>query len=677
MSGQAITVQGWTAQIEIYVADNSGTPKKMFIPVLLDDITWTSEWSCNPSTMTFTVLKDGVINFGLGSKAVLKLNGKTVWSGYVMYKHRTSDVKIECTAYDQMRYLKNPVSKSLDEITTEDAVKDILEDFEMTLEEIDVIKENKIYKYVADNKEGLEVLEDICAEHANSVSESIIVFDNAGKLALKRLGRMRVTSQFFTAGEMKDWDYTSSIENSYNSIVIDVLQSDGESHVSFVTEEDEDSINRWGLLRFVDKSNEPLTTIKNKAHNLLQILNRESRTLELKDCVGNPEVRGGSLIAVKLNLGDMLLYSWMVVKEITHKFGQSGYTMDITAENQNLGFTEAMSPEGQFTVTKSTTSGSSGGGSTSSGGTGTYEERMWNMLRADGFSAAAAAGVLANSWAESGVEPTKHQIGGNAYGLFQWDDRKQKLISWCQSNGKDYTSFEGQMDYFFYEFYGGDSTWIGYVAYYGGTDGFKNLADWSTATKAFLYGFERPGVPRLQERLNKAQEYYNKWKNYTTIPVTNNSAGSGGGDGMYTGSMTWPLANGAGGVSSGYGWRTYWNGYRYVSEFHMGTDIACPDGTPVVAADGGTVIAAGDGVEHWSYGVSVLIKHSDSLYTRYAHLQRGSLLVSVGSKVSKGQQIARSNSTGNITGPHLHFEVRTRPDMQSDSCLNPNDYIHR
>lgn len=665
------------ARIELYTVDGTGTPQTMFVPVLLDDISWTSEWACTPSKMTFTVLKEGALNFGMGTKAVLKINDEIIWTGYVMYKHRTSDVKIDCTAYDQLRYLKLKMWKSFEDVQCcSDPIKEILEDYELPIGEFDELDQVTQGDLVFDGKEALEVIDELMQKHSSS-RENLVFFDKAGEICLKKLDNMRVTNQFFTAGEMEDWDYTSSIEESYNSIMVDVLEADGETHDRFITVEDEGNINRWGLLRYVAQSNEDPESIETRAKWLLEVLNREVRTLKLQKVLGNPGIRGGSLIAVKLNLGDMLLYSWMVVREVTHTLGQDGYTMDITVTNEHLGFGDPQSPEGTFTVTKPTTTESasgSSGGTAGSGGTGTYEERMWNMLRAEGFSAEATAGVLANAWAESGVEPTKNQVGGNAYGLFQWDDRKQKLINWCQSNGKDYTSFEGQMAYMLWEFYGGDTTWVAYAnANCAGVTGFKNLVSHYTATVVFLRGFERAGVERLSERTAKAKEYYDKWGSYETIPGTGGSAG----DGTATGTFTWPLANGAGGTSSGYGWRSYWNGRQWVSEFHMGTDIAVANGTPVLAADGGTVLAAGDSVEHWSYGVSVLIQHSAQLFTRYAHMQRGSLMVKAGDKVSKGQQIGLSNNTGTSTGPHLHFEVRTRADMRTESCLNPNDYIHR
>ena len=662
---EIITGDHTRAYIELYTVDGTGTPQKMFKPVLLDNISWYSEWACTPSKMTFTVLKDGVINFGMGTKAVLKINDDVEWSGYVMHKHRTKDVKIECTAYDNLRYLKVKLYQSFENVqNAADPVKKILDMLELPVGEIDELKQATQGDVVFDGKEALEVIEELIGSHAALSLENLVFFDKAGKIYLKKLDNMRVTNQFFTAGEMEDWDYTTSIEDSYNSIMIDVLQSDGETHDRFVTVEDEGNINRWGLLRYVAQSNEEIEAIESKAKVLLELLNREVRTLKLTKVVGNPQIRGGSMIAVKLNLGDMLLYSWMVVKEVTHTIGQDGYWMDMTVTNENLGFADPVSPDGVFTVTKPTSDTS---GVTGVGGTGTYEERMYNTLRANGFSAQSACGVLANAWAESGVEPTKQQIGGNAYGLFQWDDRKTKLMSWCQSGGYDYTSFEGQMAYFFYEFNGGDSTWISYAnANCAGTSGFKNLISLESATTIFLRGFERAGVERLQERINKAHEYYDKWGQYTTIPGT---SGSANGDGKYTGRMGWPFAGGGGTITQNFSW----NG----KSGHLGMDISTRSGTgagsPVLAVDGGTVASAGWAVSHSSYGNEVNIKHKDGLYTRYAHLS--AINVSAGQSVSKGQQIGVEGNTGNSYGTHLHLEVHA--GIPNGQRYDPAGYLHR
>ncbi|CAL9493716.1 hypothetical protein SUDANB105_03272 [Streptomyces sp. enrichment culture] len=103
------------------------------------------------------------------------------------------------------------------------------------------------------------------------------------------------------------------------------------------------------------------------------------------------------------------------------------------------------------------------------------------------------------------------------------------------------------------------------------------------------------------------------------------------------------------------------NGARWQST-HSGQDFAVPVGTKVVAAHGGTVVkaggnGAGDGP---AYGNAVVIKHGNGSYSQYAHLSK--VNVRIGQVVAAGQQIALSGNTGNSSGPHLHFEIRTTPN---------------
>lgn len=109
-------------------------------------------------------------------------------------------------------------------------------------------------------------------------------------------------------------------------------------------------------------------------------------------------------------------------------------------------------------------------------------------------------------------------------------------------------------------------------------------------------------------------------------------------------------------------------GSRWSSGKHSGIDFAAPSGTSVRAAGAGTVSIAGWG---GAYGNNIVIRHRSGDYTQYAHLS--AMDVRVGQKVKPGQRIGRVGSTGNSTGPHLHFEARTTPYYGSD--VNPVNYL--
>lgn len=102
------------------------------------------------------------------------------------------------------------------------------------------------------------------------------------------------------------------------------------------------------------------------------------------------------------------------------------------------------------------------------------------------------------------------------------------------------------------------------------------------------------------------------------------------------------------------------------SSAHTGLDIATSAGTPISAAASGTVTFSG-----WkgSYGYMIVITHSDGVQTYYAHCSK--LYASAGQTVSQGQTIAAVGSTGNSTGPHLHFETRV-----NGIAYNPQNYLY-
>jgi len=149
------------------------------------------------------------------------------------------------------------------------------------------------------------------------------------------------------------------------------------------------------------------------------------------------------------------------------------------------------------------------------------------------------------------------------------------------------------------------------------------------------------------------------------------SSSSSGTTSSYSGTVTttysggklgWPCPSSSR-ITSQYGYRILFG----VRDFHTGIDIGATMGSNIVAAESGTVILAAYG---WNggYGNYIIINHGNGVTTRYAHAS--ALYVSAGQSVAKGQVIAAVGTTGNSTGPHLHFEVRINGAHQ-----NPLNYL--
>lgn len=178
------------------------------------------------------------------------------------------------------------------------------------------------------------------------------------------------------------------------------------------------------------------------------------------------------------------------------------------------------------------------------------------------------------------------------------------------------------------------------------------------------------------EELKKQQEAANSQKNNNS----NNSSNSNSEKNNNSGSFTTPTGSGyfmkpvsGGSIST--------NGYYSSGKFHGAIDYAISSGSPVYAAAAGVVMITDNLTS--SYGTYVVIRHANGMQSYYGHGTRGSICVSPGQIVKKGQQIMLSGSTGNSSGPHLHFELRTAPYSYrysataygQDSRVNPLNYM--
>ena len=141
------------------------------------------------------------------------------------------------------------------------------------------------------------------------------------------------------------------------------------------------------------------------------------------------------------------------------------------------------------------------------------------------------------------------------------------------------------------------------------------------------------------------------------IPVSQRSGALSNRTQQQNGDLWWPLGKGR--IVSTFGPR---NG-----SFHDGIDISSPEGTPVYAAHSGVVVYAGNKLS--GYGNLIVLRHASGLTTVYAHNSK--MFVSTGDKIHCGENISLVGSTGHSSGPHLHFEVRTRDRKDRYVAVDP------
>lgn len=301
---------------------------KVYLPSLEGDVKLERSRQGAPSKLTFTVLKDGVLNFQEGNPVTLRVNGQPVFAGFVFSKSRNDNVKIKVTAYDQIRYLKNKDTLSYANLTYAKLLKRVATDYHL---KVGAVADTK-YKIPARIEEGtlIDILQTASDLTVVNTGALFVLYDDFGKLTLKPLKDMilNVVVDEETAG---GYDYTSSIDkDTYDRIKLAIDNDETGQRETHVLNEPGNQA-KWGVLQYYEKldGDSSAALLTQRAKTLLKYYNKKHRTLTIKKAFGDPRVRGGSLLVVRLGLGDISVQNYMCVEKVTHTWAAGVHTMDL------------------------------------------------------------------------------------------------------------------------------------------------------------------------------------------------------------------------------------------------------------------------------------------------------------------------------------------------------------
>jgi len=299
----------------------------IYIPVVPDGATWTTNRKSSPGKLTFTVIKDDVINFTEGNQVRLTINDKNLFLGYIFSQKRDKKQQIDVTAYDQLRYLCNKDTRVYYNKTASDVIKKIASDFDLELGTIEQT-EYKIAFRSEDNTSLLDIIYNALDLELKNKKKRYVLYDDFGKLVLKSQDSMKIDLLIDeTAGE--NFDYTSSIdEKTYNTIKL-TAQNDKSHKREIYMAKDINNIDKWGVLQLSDTYQDGENG-QAKADALLNLNNVKTRRLKITNALGDVRVRAGCGVYVKLALGDVSVNTYMLVEQCVHKFNESEHWMDLT-----------------------------------------------------------------------------------------------------------------------------------------------------------------------------------------------------------------------------------------------------------------------------------------------------------------------------------------------------------
>ena len=180
---------------------------------------------------------------------------------------------------------------------------------------------------VEDNHTLFDIIQNALDETLKATSQMYVLYDDVGKLTLKNIGSMKLGLLIDeeTAG---DFDYKSSIASqTYDKVKLCYENQDTGQREIFVAQ-DSANINQWGVLQYYEKL-DSTTNAKAMADALLGLYNTKTRTLKLKDVLGDCRVRAGTLLVVMLGLGDINLSNYLMVEQVKHSFSNEQHLMDL------------------------------------------------------------------------------------------------------------------------------------------------------------------------------------------------------------------------------------------------------------------------------------------------------------------------------------------------------------
>ena len=312
--------------------------KTVAFPAVTEGIKWTTCRRGTAGRLDFTIIACPHEHFSEGMPVRLYIKEKPVFFGFIFTKKRTKERLITITAYDQLRYLKNKDTYVYENKTASELLQMISADFSLQTGEI----QNTAYKIpsrIEENTTLFDMLENALDLTTQNTGKIFVLYDDFGRLTLKNISSMYVKKEnnylLIDEESGENFEYSSSIDSdTYNQIKLTYDNENTGKREVYIAK-DGGNINSWGILQYYDTLKEGENG-QAKANALLNLYNAKTRRLKITKAFGDCNVRAGSLIAVRLNLGDITVNNFMLVEKAVHTFKLDEHFMDLTLKGGEI-----------------------------------------------------------------------------------------------------------------------------------------------------------------------------------------------------------------------------------------------------------------------------------------------------------------------------------------------------
>lgn len=300
---------------------------QLYTPVIADEILLERGRIGTPAKLTFRVLVDEVILFWEGDLVTLRMGERILFSGFVFSKRRQAGSPITVVAYDQLRYLKNRDSYSYENLTATGLIRRIAADTGLVLGDL-AETEYVLEPRVENGRSLFDMIQTTLDLTEQRTGELFVLYDEAGQLRLSHVRQLLLDTLVYS-GSAADFDYTSSIDRGVYTAVKLERANGAEEEPTVYRAMDDDLVRRWGWLQLTGRVGDDEDGAE-AAKTLLKLHARKARRVVVTDAAGDLRVMGGSLLPVRLDLGDVFVDELLIVDFVRHRISENGHVMDLT-----------------------------------------------------------------------------------------------------------------------------------------------------------------------------------------------------------------------------------------------------------------------------------------------------------------------------------------------------------